>query len=527
MIVVDGRTDEEKLLELLTAGAEETALDFKSTLDLSGRASKDSLEFAKDAISLGNLPAGGYIVVGVNDKGAPAHDQAAIAVDQFDSADLRQKVARFVDAPVNIISQHHVVEGRDVVLIYVGPNPDGLPVPVSIIGQYMKGDGKSVTVFSEGEVLIREGTSNVRLRYSHWNQLLARYRERIKAEARRDADELVRRVVEGFRGSGPGAALVVPLDPGMDDQTLTEALITLFESGSTVRVQEFLNEAAIRAGAGDTGQRDDRLRALDQIAAIACQAVLYDQHDTFRLAIVALERAYKARLLSPSRVGNLGGDRDRAQHYLDVFIRGLGIGSLAVRRGSWDLLPDLANRAIDEGGYVWTSWFRHALTMASRANLLNGPQGQDRGGQAISLARALVSGAPHLRPDYPAGTDLPREEELTHDDWLLNSLCEFDLWWCILAVAARKGDDSMSAAFYPSCSAFHQWRSHPTLRHIATESHVRAVAFPDASDQVIANSMVTVLDVAIRQSHLYGGWWDGIGADAEVAAFVRQHASEQ
>ena len=527
MIVVDGRTDEEKLLELLAAGAEETALDFKSTLDLSGRASKDSVEFAKDAISMGNLPAGGYIVVGVDDRGSPAHGQTAIDVGRFDSADLRGKVAKYVDAPISIISQHHVVDGRDVVLIFVAPNPDGLPVPVSTVGQYMKDDGRPVTAFSEGEVLLREGTANVRLRYAHWNQLLERYRERIKVEARRDADELVRRVVEGFRGSdSTGNRPAVPLDPGMDEETFVEALVALFESGSTVRVQQFLNEAARRGGAGEVHDRNERVEALNQITVIACQAIVYNQSDTFRLAIAGLERAYRARLLSARNVDVQGNERDRAQHYLDVLIRGLAIGSLAVRQEAWDLLRHLACRPIDEGGYVWTSWFRHALTMASRANLLSGPPGDNRGGQALSLARALVADEPAMRPDYPARTDLPPGEDLSHDDWLLNSLCEFDLWWCILAVSARRGEDSESAAFYPSCAAFRQWRSHPTLRHIATESDVRETAFDNASDAVIANSMVTVVTMAVGQSHQYGGWWEGLGMDPEVATYVGTHATQ-
>jgi len=171
------------------------------------------VEFAKDAISTGNLPDGGYIVVGVDDHGAPAHDQSPVVAEQFDSAALRAKVTRYVEAPVQIVSQPHEVDGRTVVVVYVAANPDGLPVPTSSIGQCAKGDGKMETVFSDGEVLIREGTSNVRLRYANWHRLLERYRESIKADARSDADELVRRVVEGFRAGGTAAAPSVPLDP--------------------------------------------------------------------------------------------------------------------------------------------------------------------------------------------------------------------------------------------------------------------------------------------------------------------------
>lgn len=120
MIVVDGRTDEEKLRELLAAGTEETALDFKSTLDLSRRTSKDSLEFIKDCIAMGNLPGGGYIVIGVDGRGRPAHDQPPVDVRQFDSADLRNRVAKYVDAPVHILSQHHEVDGTG---RYLGGRP--------------------------------------------------------------------------------------------------------------------------------------------------------------------------------------------------------------------------------------------------------------------------------------------------------------------------------------------------------------------------------------------------------------------
>jgi len=524
VIVVDGRTDEEKLFELLASGAEETALDFKATLDLSGRATKDSVEFAKDAISMGNLPGGGYIVVGVDDQGAPSHDQPSIGAEQFDSATLRAKVTRYVEAPVQIVSQPHEVDGRTVVVIYVAPNPDRLPVPTSSIGQYAKGNGKMETVFSEGEVLIREGTSNVRLRYAHWHGLLERFRESIKAEARSDADELIRRVVEGFRAGRTAYSPSVPLDPGMDDETLVEALIALFESGSTVRVQRFLNDAGLRAGAGEPEVRDERLRALNRIALIACQAVLYRKDDVYRLAIAALERAYNARLLTANSVPWVGNDAARAQHYLDVLVRVLAIGGLAVRREAWELLPDLSNRAVKEGGYEWPSWLRHAVTMASRANLLQDTDGRSRGGQALSLARALVAESPALRPDYGPDTILPRADALAHDDWLLNSLCEFDLWWCILALASRP-ESREAAAYYPSCAAFHQWRSQPTLTYIATEPDVRRAAFGSTTDQVIADAMFAVVMTAVGQSHQYGGWWEGFANDPQVAEYLKAHAT--
>ncbi|GEM_PF-1773162 len=525
MIVVDGRTDDEKLRELLGAGAEETALDFKSTLNLASGTSKDSLEFVKDAVSMGNLPTGGYICVGVDDRGRPAHDQAEVVADQFDSAKLRERVLKYVEAPVNIFSQAHQVDGRTVILIFIAPNNDGLPVPLSAIGQYDRGGGRMEIVFSPGEVLLREGTSNVRLRYAHWNSLLARYREMVRAEASSDSNALIRRVLEGIGDSGTGRASV-PLDPGMDDATMSDALVALFDSGSTVRVQQFLNDAGMRAAAGGPDDRAERAKALDQIALVACQAVVYRNDGTFELAVEALDKAYKARLLSAAAIEKLGSDRSRAEHYLDVMIRVLALGALAVRVKAWELLKPLSARPVVESGYEWGSWLRHAVTMASRAGLLQKHAGREQGGQVLSLARSLAADSPALRPDYRPDTPLPLADELAHDDWLLNSLCEFDMWWCIIAVASRPQLRDGSS-YYPSCAAFHQWRSQPTLEHIGTEPDVRRTAFGDISDQVIADATLTVVDMAVQQSHQYGGWWDGFERLPQVAEFIYQNATTQ
>lgn len=127
--------------------------------------------------------------------------------------------------------------------------------------------------------------------------------------------------------------------------------------------------------------------------------------------MAALERAYNARLLTANSVPWVGNDAARAQHYLDVLVRVLAVGALVVRREAWELLPDLSNRAVKEGGgYEWPSWLRHAVTMASRANLLQDSDGRSKGGQAILLARALVAGSPALRPDYSPDTVLPQSD---------------------------------------------------------------------------------------------------------------------
>ncbi|MEV5207620.1 ATP-binding protein [Micromonospora sp. NPDC053740] len=515
MIVVDGRTDSEKLQELLAAGTEETALDFKATLDLSSRTSKDSLEFVKDCIAMGNLPGGGYIVIGVDGRGQPAHDQPPVNVRQFDSADLRNRIAKYVEAPVHILSQHHEVRGRTIVLVYVQPNPDGLPVPVSTIGQYTRDGGGIAVVFNEGEVLIREGTSNVRLRYAHWNDLLGRYRERVRQEARHDIDDLVRGLIDALRRGGTAAGSSVPLLLEMEEDVFAEAVVASLDTTSTVRIRQFVTNAvaAIMPGVSAPDTRSEQ--ALDKLAVIAVQAIHYDRLDVFDIVIDGLYRAYN------TAQAGVAGTRDIARHWLNVLLRLFAIGSFAVRQQSWRFLPCLVFKPVAIlPHHVYVTWLKHGQVFASRANLLLSQDGAERGGQLISLARALTAQHPALHPDLPASLIEP-VDSLSQTDLLLNSLCQFDLWWCVMAQAASSRENA--SAFYPNCAALHQFRAQPALDTIATNELVRREVFGTITDDAIAAALVTVAESATLQAMHYGGFWVGLGESPAVEQFVHSH----
>ena len=109
-------------------------------------------------------------------------------------------------------------------------------------------------------------------------------------------------------------------------------------------------------------------------------------------------------------------------------------------------------------------------------------------------------------------------EDLADDDWILNSLCQFDVLWCVLARALGRGNDDTQ--FFPSCAAFHQYRAQPALDEIASDTDVRRDTFGSLSDAKIASAITTVLDLAVGQSHRYGGWWGGTNESAKVAQFV-------
>lgn len=119
-------------------------------------------------------------------------------------------------------------------------------MPFSTIGQYQRADGGMETVFRQGEVAIREGTSNVQLRYSHWPALLQRYREKVREEAMQDANSLIGRFVTALgdaREPSERSRAALPLVVGMDWDTFEDALTTHLEAQSVVRMRRFLRIA--------------------------------------------------------------------------------------------------------------------------------------------------------------------------------------------------------------------------------------------------------------------------------------------
>lgn len=530
MIVVDGRTDAEKLTELMAASSEETSLDYKSTLDLSNRSSKDSLLFVKDVVAMINLPAGGYLVIGVDDRGRPAHDQAPVDVGRFDSADLRAMVARYVEAPVHLIAQPHRVDNRDIIVVFAQPNPDGLPVPFSSIGQFER-NGRMETVFREGDVVVREGTSNIPLRYAHWENLLSSYRNRLRAEARADAEALIAMVVDslgrmnsddGRHAAGPAERSgPLPLLLGVGWAAFGSALVTHLESDSTVRLRKFLASlaAAIEDGArheSAPAKDSTYAEALDALAVIAADSARCHRNDIFALAVDVLRRAYDAGGRTRTEGGGEpGNDTASSRHWMEVLLRVFAIGRVIVAEQRWDLLPRLVHReAPVSDTYTYESWLRHGQVAASRSHLL--PNG--RGGSMLSAARLAIAERPWLHPDVPSPSQFQLDGQLDPYDVLLNQLAQFDLWWCVMAASRRTG--RTGRAFYPSCSAFRQQRSQPAIDLIAESSDARAAAFPGASDPTIADALAIVVDAATRESFNHGGHWGGISAASRAARFL-------
>lgn len=204
----------------------------------------------------------------------------------------------------------------------------------------------------------------------------------------------------------------------------------------------------------------------------------------------------------------------RAAYWLDVALRLTCIGAAALREEAWWAMEPLVDR---RGNYYHPGWIRHALVQASRAGLLSGGTRED----ALMLvkARALAAAHPELCPDIREVKEVGAGEEFSRDDVLLNSMCQFDFTWCVLARLLHP-EDGDSKLFYPSCAALFQDRTQPVIVRLASSSELRTSVYAHRTDAEWASALKRVLDVAEQQSHHSGGWWDGADYDHRVQAFV-------
>ena len=510
----DGKVGEEKLGELLALGAEKPYLDFKKELDLADP--KKKLDFIKDCAAMMNLPRGGYLVIGANDDGTPAEGAIAPTKEMFDSAALTQIVGGYVDAPVDIRSQVHMlpVQGLQICMavIYIAPPADGIPAVMSKAGYLPSPSGGGrIYRFHEGSVFTRMGTTNALVTHQTWRQVLSNFRDYERADARHDSDELLRRVVQGF-GTAAAPSPVIP-DLGMDAATFTESVRAALVQNNERIVQRFLVTAkgAYLSSVSD----EDRATTLNRIAAVAVEAIALRDLVVVTHAMDALFELYQSQLVDLYRTEGKPGAPAR---WLEIILRTMAVGAAAVRTGMYDVIPAIVLRRIGDDTYSYRSWIRHGLTEASRANLFVRSDESGKGGNLIAFSADLLLENPELRPDIQSG--------LASDpvDALVDSLCQFDFLWCCLSLASV-GDGPASAAFYPSCSAYHQHRVMPTIHRIESEPKIRGAVFGNIPDHQIADAILVVIKLAHNQSWNYGGWWSGI-EDLPLPGWIRKNASE-
>lgn len=174
-VPLDGIVSDARIVSLLELGTEYASLDYKASVAIDSK--PGLVELAKDIGAM--LSVGGYILIGVDQRGKPTGDMDAVATEQFDEARLRAKLRKYLPNDVlQLATQAVTIRGHAVIAISVGPSPLG-GVPFTADGTYLK-DGKEVVAFREGEIWVRDGTSNRKVSHA---ELLAMAQRRDRDQA--------------------------------------------------------------------------------------------------------------------------------------------------------------------------------------------------------------------------------------------------------------------------------------------------------------------------------------------------------
>ena len=282
--VVDGRIDDEKLYELLQLQSERGALDYKSeAYDLSSLPSK--LEFVKDCAGMLSQPDGGYLVLGVDKHGKPVAPPGVPEPHNFDDGgQLRPILAKYLDGDFEVRAQTHVIDGTNIVLIYVGPVGDGLPIVIKVEGQHTE-NKKQVVVVRRGEVIIREGTLHRPLTQADLLRLMHRREEAIRQEERARIDGIVEAVRASSVGTqiahGPLAAITWQLPEDEFSNTILELVRQRDAVALSVAVSGAEADAMYMLGADD-GSIDDLMIVLNRWLQISGRRLAWSPNFSIR-----------------------------------------------------------------------------------------------------------------------------------------------------------------------------------------------------------------------------------------------------
>jgi hypothetical protein len=465
------------------------------------------VELAKDLGAMLSSD-GGHVVLGIDNATAqPTGSLDGYDLRKFDSAALQGVFARWLPAPFDLRSAVHTIDEHAVVVVYIAPHPDVF-APFLVAGAYEK-DGEQRLAFRAGEVFCRHGSASER-----WDQRdFRRFRERVQQREREAArTEFTSALLAQQRSTdnvrtlidAPSAAFSWRLASDTFVPTLTELVRRDDRVPITVMLRAARGDAQALVRGDDPA---DLPLLLDRLTEMAALGLTLEDRDLFMRAVGALDAIYNSVFTGEYGQTESGLSVRPARLWLGIVTRIMALGGLAVRERAWNAVRELSEHP-PRGNERYSSWLRHGLTEAARANLLLDPERRRVGKSLIVMAVADADRIAILRDDVRGA-----------DDALLTSVCQFDFFACVVAL----GNPPRGAAFYPNFAGFHSHRTDPAAALLIDDQDARATLFPH-SDQRLANALRDVGRTASRESQMLNGF-DGFNATS-VREFIREHATD-
>ena len=156
--------NEQALRAVLAEQAEAPSLEYKQLRDLDR--TEDVVKLARDVAAMQSQ--GGYIVIGVDGRGVPTDTLTPRHVQLFDEATVRDKLKKYIAAPLDLRVACHVIDGAQVALIYVPHRRTGFTV-MAAPGEYVMNE-KIQSRFACGDIFIRTGTGSEPLTQETFDQ---------------------------------------------------------------------------------------------------------------------------------------------------------------------------------------------------------------------------------------------------------------------------------------------------------------------------------------------------------------------
>ncbi len=487
---------EQQLSHLLGLGHESAGVDFKSSLD--PRQKRDLVELAKDVGAM--LVDGGYVVIGADDQGQPVPPGVpAEDLPLFDEANLRPKLAKWLPDGFEIRTANHTLADCTFVLIYVVANPAGFCIFKSD-GQY--GAGKDTkTVFRQGDVFVRHGTSSERWVQADIDRIFDRRVSAMKddwrAERQADLEALVRAQQAQVLMKGPAANFTWRLDIETFDSATTE----LLRADDDIPLRRMLNSAIADARSiVKRGDLEELETLTGRITTVMAQGIAYRRSRWIDDGLDALNEIYRLgfdqKLWTESSIS-------RQTLWLVTLEHVLALGALATRQADWTTVRNIVVRPPGEPDEYYATWLRHALTEAARANML-----QEK--SLITLAAERTAEVPALVPGLAAD-----------DDRLITSLCQFD-FLAAVTIIGTTGKLSTSN-WYTNFARFYTRRVLPVAERLLSDVSMRATLFPE-SDDFLAAAFREIDRMASSEGWKYSGW-HGWSRHSTVGSFLAEHPS--
>ncbi|MGG5258638.1 AlbA family DNA-binding domain-containing protein [Phycicoccus avicenniae] len=499
---VDGRVDLEQLQSLLAAQGEYPALDYKESCDPGDTEGGGRAEFVKDCAAMLTRPDGGYLVIGVDGRGTPIG--ATLDSSMFDSASLRSILTKYLEGDIPVASQVHALDGGDVAVIFLGRRDDHLFPIVKADVTFKDSRGNTKTPLRAGDVIVRDGTSSRRWRTTDLLPLLKPLIDSVRREEQARVGDLVAQLAQQQQGTTIARGALTNITWRLPEDAFTNAITELSRiedtRGLRVVMMTMASEGRRLANTVDVESDDfaDLLTVLDRLITCVGVGLLTGDFDLINHGVGALHAVY----VSVGFDGTPPNNNAVPLLWFEIATRVLAAMALAVRLDEWPAVRTLALRPVGQN-YVYRSWLRHADVWAGRTGqAARYVDGDHPGvlGLLVAVARQKVASVAALRPDVP-GADAPPPVGTppADQDVLLDSVCQADFLWCVVAAAGGRGPSEQ----YPSFAALYDHRTMPVVDRLKDDEQMQNALLPGCPREEVHAVVQLVLQSAANQGHFW------------------------